>query len=84
MPPWQEKGGPHLGKAGKTARWEVRQAAERRQVQAAQLPPRSGVWSVDEEEEGSAAAKGGTAAREPVARVSAADVQEVTTRDHRT
>ena len=85
MPPWHGKGGPPLGKAGKIARWEVRQAANRRQEQAAQLPPRSGVWSVaEEEEQGSAAAKGGAAAREPVARVSVADVQEVTTQCHRT
>ena len=62
MPPWQQKGDQHLGKAGKTARWEVRQAAERRQ--AAQQPSRSGVWSMEEEEgEGSFAAIGG---KEPV------------------
>ena len=72
MPPWQGD----LGKAGKGARWEVRQAAERRQ--AAQQPSRSGVWSVEEEEEG------GKGTREPVARVTAADVQEVTTMYHRT
>ena len=72
MPPWQG----NLGKAGKNARWEVRQAAARRQ--AAQQPPRSGVWSREDEEEG------GTAAREPVARVTAADVQQVTTMYHRT
>jgi len=75
MPPWHGEGGPPLGKAGKIARWEMRQAAERRQEQAAQLPPHSGVWSVEEEEEqGSAAAKGGAAARELVARVNVADV----------
>jgi len=72
MPPWQG----NLGKAGKNARWEVRQAAARRQ--AAQQPPRSGVWSREDEEEG------GAAAREPVARVTAADVQQVTTMYHRT
>ena len=71
-PPWQ--GG--LGKAGNSARWEVRQAAARRQ--AAQQPSRSGVWSVEEDE------GGGKGTREPVARVTAADVQRVTTMYHRT
>ena len=72
MPPWHGD----LGKAGKSARWEVRQAAARRQAE--QQPSRGGVWSREEEEEGS------TAAREPVARVTAADVQQVTTMYHRT
>ena len=65
MPPWQGD----LGKAGKSAHWEVRQAAARRQ--AARQPSRSGVWS-GEVEEG-----GGTTSREPVARVTAVDVQQV-------
>ena len=72
MPPWQED----LGLGGKSAHWEVRQAAARRQ--AARQPSRSGVWSGEEE------AGGSTAAREPVARVTAADVQQVTTMYHRT
>ena len=54
----------------------MRQAAARRQ--AALQPSRSGVWS-GEEEEG-----GGKGTRELVARVTAADVQQVTTMCHRT
>jgi len=72
MPPWQGD----IDKAGKSARWEVRQAAARRQ--AVQQPLRSRVWSVEEEE------GGGMPTCEPVAWVTAVDVPEVMTMYHRT